>query len=397
MFNRSQLSWISSLGAKSFSDNLYGIFISFFIWQSTSSLRDILVFNFAKIIIIPIAGTLAAYLAVKYSPKLMYRIGLIFELIVVAIVAFMADLFIEHLIIFGAFRGMAVGLYAIPLNTINDIVSGELITKLGSIRASINNFVKITIPSFGAWLVSIGTGYSVIFISSGVFLLLAVILLTATKIKPEKSRNLNIFHLFSPRNLDKDKVLLFFVYFFNGIRHGFFWALGAIVALHIIGGMSGWGIYNFIFSGTGMIMGFVLLKKIEFNLSQSLVVLINLLFSVACLTLGIYFNLTSFIIFSFCLILLEVTSSSAYSGIINQIIRNEPDYANLKNEYFCAVEYPLAIGRLIPISVLLFFNVFTLDDYVLRLSYVLIGLIPIISFTLLSKTSIWTLKNNRYI
>ena len=69
------------------------------------------------------------------------------------------------------------------------------------------------------------------------------------------------------------------------------------------------------------------------------------------------------------------------------IIKEDPDCTNYLDEYYAIAEIPLSLGRLLPLIILFIANADMNYDPVLRIIFLVIGTVPLLSASILKKTN----------
>jgi MFS family permease len=311
-------------------------------------------------------------------------LGLISRVIVLISVILVSNFFTEKIWIFGLLYGFSIGLCAVSSNIIGSKIFEKSLERLISLNSAIGGAVNIFVPVISAFLI-IRFGYTPILIVAAPFLIAAWLFVTQIKgIKFGDGR----FTLLKVGNTSENN-LIWLTQFVEGLKGGFLWAYGGILAYTFVGGLAQWGVYNLVFSLLSIVVSLVLAKSFQLHLNKFFVVTVGLFYSIACLFLGANLGLIFFIYYSFVLIFVSAVGWSSFWGTINKMMSLNSDFEKYRIEYYVASELPLAIGRITPLLIIYAFRVHQFSDLVMRLSWVLIGLVPIISFSLLNKSQTW--------
>jgi len=363
--------------------------VSFFIWKSSPGLSGLLWYFLGLFSSIPAGGLLSAYLSEKTSPKISFSLGILSKAALLLAIVLLKDSFLSHLVWFGVLSGASLGFYAVPLNSLHDYISGNFVEKLTATNSAISGSIGVFIPTFGAFMLSFGIPYSFLFILSSICGLIAAAFCLFVKTTTPTDRNFEILSILSPRNLTRDKLILLAVEFVEGIKSGFLWAFGGIICLSLLNGIGKWGVFNFIFSSITVILSFVAGRTLNEKLSRPIVVATGFLYSLACLFLSLHFDLKFFVFYSFLGCFVSAFGGASFGGTLNRILREDPQFSNLRHEYFALREFPAMVGRILPLVVLLLLNTKEINSLGSRLAFVLVGFIPLISLSLLDISHLW--------
>ena len=379
--------WLTSFNLFALALTVSDIFLTFYIWDKSSSIRTISIYHLAMFITIPIFAILAGILSEKRSPVDGYSIGLLIRAFVFILVIFFPKFIMDNIWLFGSIYGASIGISAVSANIINSKIFENSLEKMMSFNVIIGSITNLMAPFF-ATIIASTLGFNPLLAASLLFLLLAW--MSSRKIEKLVYGD-GGFNLLNGSLLKRktNNNLLFLVQFIEGIRSGFLWAYAGILAYIFVGGIKSWGMYNLFFTGLTILFGLIFSKTLRLHTNKLFVVTTGLFYSLACLLLGVNFSLGYFLFYSLVMSFVSAVGWSSFLGTINQIMKEDSDFEKYRIEYYVAIELPLALGRIIPLLLILIFNVNKFSDFGIRFSWILVGIIPIISFSLLNRSRVW--------
>jgi hypothetical protein len=382
-FTHSQKLWLTSLSLFHVFNHLAPIFINLFIWQSTPSLDQLLKYHLSMFIAIPFLATLSGWLCKKYSPGKIYSFGLIMNGTLLLAVAAYGQLFINHITIFGLLNGAAIGMFSLPANLLNIDVAHNSLEKINSTSGAIFALASIVVPSLAALGLTIGISYSALFVFSAVCLLLSSIFSLSLSSLPKESYE--PFFGLSLALQNPNWKTVFAAYLLHGIKGGVLWSLGPVIAISVVGQVSSWGLYILAFSLVSVGFNLLLTKVLNWHTNRSFIITSGILFSLACIIFGVNYNFYSFLWYSLFLTIDIAVTNAAFVSSTQRVIEADPHYTRLKDEYLTFLEYPLGIGRLMPMTILIYSQNSITSPEALRFAVITIGAISTLMFSILYK------------
>lgn len=379
--------WLTSFNLFGLALATSDIFLTFYIWDKSLNIRTITIYHLAMFITIPVFAVLSGIISEKKSPLGGYSIGLLIRTFVFAFVIIAPQFILANIWIFGVIYGASIGISAVSSNVINSKIFEESLENLMSLNTAIGSTINLLAPFLASLLVS-SLGYNPLLIIAIFFLGLAWLMARKIKQLNFGDGKFSLVKVLFPIQKSENN-LLFLTQLVEGVRSGFLWAYGGIIAYLFVGGLRSWGIYNLIFTGLTILLSFYFAKTLRLHLNKFFVVTTGLFYSLACLLLGVNSSLEYFLYYSFVLSFISAVGWSSFWGTINQIMKENPDFEKYRIEYYVAMEFPLALGRIIPLVIILISNTQQFSDFGIKLSWILIGIIPIISFSLLNKSQVW--------
>lgn len=379
--------WLSSFNLFGLALAISDIFLTFYIWDKSQNIRTITVYHLAMFLVIPVFAILSGMLAEKKSPLFCYSMGLLFRAAIFVLVISAPNFVITNIWLFGAIYGASIGISAVPSNIINSKIFENSLERLLSLNTAIGSSVNLIAP-FVASLLIPKFGYNPLLVLATIFLFLSWITTLGIKDTNYGDGKFTLSKVLFPKQ-GSENYLLFIVQFIEGIRSGFLWSFGGIIAYLYVGGLKSWGIYNLFFTALTIVLGLFFARFLRLHLNKFFVVTTGLFYSLACLLLGVNSGIEYFLYYSLVLAFISAIGWSSFLGTINQIMKEDLSFEKYRIEYYVAIELPLALGRIVPLLIILGLNTQQFSDIGVRISWILIGIIPIISFSLLTKSQVW--------
>lgn len=379
--------WLVSSNLFGLAISLSDIFITFNIWEKSHDLSIITIYHLAMFASIPIAAIISGVISERKSPILSFGIGLVSRIVMLLPIVLAPNFLINNIWFFGMIYGFSIGMCAIPSSIIGSKIFENSLERFLSLNSSIGGAVNLIVPIVASFLI-VRFGYNPILLVAIPFVCLSLIVVTRIRDVKFGDGSFSLSKVIYPRD-NQDIKTAWIVQFIEGLKGGFLWTYGGILAYMFVGGLAQWGIYNFIFSSLSIVVGLILAKKFRLHLNKFFVITTGIFYSIACLFLGTNLGITFFLYYSLVLVFVSAVGWSSFWGTINKIMSQDKDFDRYRIEYYVASELPLALGRITPLLIIYAFGVQQFSDLTMRLSWVLIGLVPIISFSLLDKTGVW--------
>jgi MFS family permease len=361
------LSWIIS-----------NLFTSIFIWQKTENLDYLYKYYLFLFAVIPLSGLLGAVISKRVTPKLCFIISFSVNALCLLIAGVFPDYFLREPIIFGVLNGTAIGLYAVPSNSsMQDLFAGNL-SKISARLSAAHSLNSLIIPLFGSyWLYQTG-GYSGVFILGALFLLLSVVFTFITHFpRNQKYFEFGSFRTYLP-NIDVRK--LCYLHFILGIKSGLEWAVFGVVILKLVGGQIGdWGLINFASAAAAIVAGLIYSKFIAGKTDALFLLLSSIIFTALGIILISKFNLINFIIYFLGTSVISTFMNSPLTRLTGDVFSLSLLGKGLSEEFYSFIEFPLALGRIIPILLLWYAGSNLEGDFTLISIFFVVSTIPLIS------------------
>jgi len=367
-------------------------FVSLYIWQTKQDLSPILLYHIALFVGIPIAGLAASYLTEKNRLKYSFAISFLTKALVLFSIIRYPETFINHPLVFGFISALATGFFIMPRNTVFQLLTDD--TERGKQTAILNvglSFIELAIPLLGAfWVFSTGS-YNGIFTFAIFILVLSAFFLSRIRLTTgDNIWNIKMalnFH----RNPDFFKLAL--IQYFSGIKNGISWALFDVLTFYLLqGNMSKWGITDSFLNLIGIVGGIVYTKYIAGKLDLPILMLTGLIYTGVNILFVSNFTFASLVTFMAFHYLAQVFLASSISPVVTGMLEEDSRAGELINEYNAILEFPLALGRITPLVVLFIANSSLDYDPVLKIIFLVMGVVPLIIVSILKKTHLFKLQ-----
>lgn len=358
--------------------NISNLFLSVYIWQNTTDPNFLYLYFISLFIAIPLAGSLAAIVSSRWSHKPNFTFSFILNSLLLFLVAKNSEIFLDFPVLFGVINGISIGVYSVASNSTKQSMFRGGVSKTTAKLSSASSLNSLAVPLIGAFIISKLENYSVVFVLGAISLLISTILVVFVNFsasvgsQTEKSN----FWKYS----DFWKLNLFsFVW---GLKSGLEWSVFGIVILKLVGGeIVSWGVINFSAAVTGIAAGLIYSKYLA-GKEDPLALIIS---SVGYTVLGIFlvsdYGLTNFVLY-----FLGSTVTSTFIG--SSVTRLFSDvYSNISggfegigtDKYYAILEYPLALGRVLPVAVLYMFQSDLNHNFVLVTIFFVVSTVPLVS------------------
>jgi YQGE family putative transporter len=137
---------------------LLGIFINAFLWRQSQNLVLVAFYNLAYYVIIPFSFYINGHLLQKFSPRLLYFLSIIGQVVTTALLIFFPSISYLSVIIFGLLNGFFTGTYWANRNllTLKTTQSENRIyfSSIESISMLVNSII---VPLFIGWFIILGS------------------------------------------------------------------------------------------------------------------------------------------------------------------------------------------------------------------------------------------------
>jgi hypothetical protein len=365
------------------------IFFTFYIYDQTGELIDILIFKLWQFIFIPVGAFVSDILTNKVNAIRTYMFSLIIGIFYIGVIAGIKEDAVNYLPYLGILSGFVVGLRALPWNVIyQKEILDEKKGKFGGKLQALNGLRSVILPAICAFYIAGGGSYYVLFVSSVIILLTSLVFIFGLSSKDFKSKPIRILDSIKAYISNRDLQQVLKSTFFNGLRSSIRWSIWNVIVLIIVGGMGNWGTYKTIFSFLTVVLSYTIGKRLNLSKSRVGAGFTAFLFFVGSTILAVYFDFRAFIIYSILVVFYNSTYWNSLDILRNKIIKRNLDDDDLIDEVQFIREIGYAVGRILPVLFLIESSVSFENDLVLRIIIMLVGIMPSIVFAILSKTSV---------
>lgn len=376
----------------SISSTIVSIFLSIFVWQKTGDINFIYLYFLGLFVSIPFFGIIGAIISEKVNFKLPFLISFLTQVIFLYFVVNKSDFLIANPVAFGILNSIAIGFFAIPRNSLYQILNKENISGGNAVLSVIYSIVGLAVPLAGSyWLAQTGN-YKLIFLIAGLSILVCAVLLFFIKLpKSDGKYELSLVLKFL-RVGDYRKII--FLRFIDGFKNGIEWGLFGIIMFNLTNGdISKWGYLNFATSGVAIFAGILYSKFIANKYELPTLYIFSILYTFFGLFMLINFNLINFLVYFIGTAISGVFISSSVSKLWSDVFSTSGGNEYSSSEFFSFLELPVMIGRVIPFAILYIYNYDLDSKLVLGVLILFISIIPLISTYILEKTHVFGIKN----
>ncbi|MFA6524882.1 MAG: MFS transporter [Patescibacteria group bacterium] len=348
-----------SFTLRSIASPLLSLFINSFIWRSTSSLPDVVIYNVGFFVLLPLGFYVNGLMLKRIKIARLYLVGLIVSAVSIVVTVFFSGSSVWNFFAYGGFYGFGAGIYWANRNFLSfQEAKSQHRNYFYSIASLLNSLISLIVTFLVGWLIVLGEGnglytpttaYWVLSLLAMIVLIYSGMVVLKTDYVSPKVNKIIQFHI-SPK---WNKVRL--ISFAMGILEGIGFFLPTLLILFYLGEEGVLGTISTIVTLFVVVITYLYGRLAKHNHRKP-----------------VYFvSLSSYIIFSVLLLLLEhplnILIFVLFSGIttIFQWLTIEPlvldimdDESNekLNNQYMYIFdkELFLNIGRISSVLILLF-------------------------------------------
>lgn len=388
----SNLFWLLFQLFNSLSSSITGLFLSVYIWQKTGNLQFIYIYFLSLFVVIPVFGLIGSLISKKYSFKIAFLMSSLSSILFMYFIIKYPEMLISSPLLFGILNGLSVAFYAIPRNSLFQILNKENISSGNSILNSLGSIISLVVPTLGSFSIYYFSSYNFLFLISITSLFIGLIFMLFIKLPDFKNQfDIRFLKTFNKNN---DFKKLMSLYFLNGVKGGIEWPLMGIILLNLIGGnLQNWGYLNSLSAFIGIVMGFVYSKFFSNRNDKALLYLSSILYSVFGMFLIVNFDLLNFAIF---LLGTTITSSligPSFSKLANDVFVEVSSDDSNSSEFYFFTEVPLMLGRILSLGSLYALNVNLESKMVLGIIFFALSFLPLLSTYVIQKTSVFKVNN----
>lgn len=386
-----EVKWIVFESFESIASTTTWLFISLFIWENERSLQVLLKYHIPLFIAIPLFGYIGAKLTKAISVKVSFLLSFLARGAILLIVSYQPELLLNNIMLFGVVYAVAVGLYAIPRSTAYySVIDKENMSRIRAILLSIFTLIGLILPLFGAYLIGSQGNYQHLFTFALISLLLSAFMLVIIRI-PKIPQRWDMLYVLKERSPDHNNLLK--VHFIFGIKSGIQWALFGVLVLNFLDNdIENWGRFSSLIGLVGVIAGLFYAKFIAKRIDILALLITGIAYAAFSILFVVNFNFMWFAIFLAVNSISEKFIGSSLGTVISEMIEEDDEARTHLPEHYALLEFPLAIGRLIPLVILLITNASLDNDPALKLIFVVIGLVPFILTGILRKSNLVSFK-----
>jgi hypothetical protein len=360
------------------------LFLSVFIWQKSSGVDYLYRYYLTLFFMIPIFGFMGALLSKKAGQGVSFFIAFLSNLTLLVFAAVRPEYFLGSPYVFGAINASAVGFFSIPKNAGFQIMFSKNMSGMSAKLESLTKINSVLVPILGSLWVYFAGGYTGIFLLGTLAILISIFFTFITHF-PKGSTNWNS-RVLGDFIRNNDYRRLSFLWVLNGIKSGLEWSVFGIVVLKLVEGkITSWGVINFFAALVGVIAGIIYSKYIAGKNDPTALVLSCTLYAFLGVFVVSGFSLISFVLYFLGASLVSTFLSAALSRLFGDVFTQGGGDVNSTEEFYSFLEVPLALGRIIPVSILLFTNSKLDQGIILMGIFFVVSIIPLLTTYVLER------------
>lgn len=371
--------------------NISSIFVNIYLWKAQHNILDVTWYNMYYAIIIPITCIIAGWIIKSRGPVLSYRLGIAIEVLFFAFLLYLKTDSIRYLWLIGSMKGIATAFWAMGMHTMSFDYSKQdeysLIFSYTNIFLKFSSLAGPLITGIILMYIPSQRGYDIIFTSSLVLYLLAVIV----TIKIEGIKKSSRFKLSDVLfKKDKNWLLINACYGFGNIKEiAFSFLINLLLFIQTDSEFSV-GAFSSLAGVSSLFFIYFIGRRINRANRRSIypICAVAVLLSVVGLVKSI--SVASILFYVLMSSLFEPIISIIQNSICFEIMQNDADVENLRVEYIVAREIPTFIGRFIGLSVFILFSDILNNLVLLKATILIMGSVYIWNWLMIRK-----IRNNR--
>ncbi len=368
---------------------LSNVFVNIFLWKKSNDFILISQYNLIQYIFLPIAFTVAGWLAKKKNGVWALRIGIVFYILFFVLIILIKDNIIKYIYPLGILFGVAGGFYWLAFDVLSfDFTSTNNRDTFNGYHGFISGIPAAIAPFAAAYIIDKSnntTGYMIVFLLSLIFFVI-LILISLLLRSQHYGEKLDFKKIIGSNNSE-----------WNNLRKSTVaWGLRDVVILFLL------NILIYKTTGSEMELGKLFLISYlissAFYISEQKFIKPNrrifalhigtILMFISVLGLVIKINYYSILFF----IILDAISVPFFyvpmtSATFNILAKHNEE--NMRIEYIINRDIALNTGRIISTALLMIFLTFIKNDRVLNYFLLFIGSGQLISLYFLKKLKIW--------
>lgn len=366
------------------------IFIAFFIWEEHKDMYTLLIFTLALFIAAPVGALIASYLTSKNQAKYCILIGNWIQIVQITLILyFYKDLSINIIFLLGILGGLSDGIKSTVMDLVDKMsVKLEDLEKHYAKRVVMFNTLKAVIPLAIAYLVAQTGSYIYLFASVIALLLVSTILSLFLNINIEK-KTFHMKEVFQIPGTNNNKLSLINTVIFEGLTEGITTTILPIMILTKVGNLVDWGYINTSAMVFTLIISLTMSKWFTDTSSRATYALGALIFATSSIFFISYYNAVVIVVFLLTMSFMDLIKKTSFMASVERIVSSDRSTCDMDAEYAFMTEVFTSIGRLVPIILILISGQNITDDFFTRAVFLITGMLPLITISLLAKTSVF--------
>ncbi len=371
------------IGLYDFTFALSSVFINVFLFRRHDDWNVVLPFNLIQFIFVPLGFWVGGFLSPMFGHRISYQLGFVFQSLLFLSVLLLRESAPAYGNELGILSGLAIGFYYLGQHALTlDLTDSKDRDYFFSLYLLLSSILKIPAPTLAGWVIasfsaskgeSAGTltGYYLIF-GFTLLIYLGLILQSFRLHVPHKAADFNVRKIVQLRWKNDWKGLLT-AWFFSGIRGGVFWFVTSLFVYKAWHNELAVGNYNTLATFLAVVTAYALSRWEVYQNRRGGMALSSLLIVLSTLVLAFSLGPMALLLFVILYAIGMTWFQVGFSAISFDVIEKAKDSRKRKLEYLTLREIPLAIGRVLGLS-LFWFGQSRFGDMGLRVALVALGL-----------------------
>lgn len=373
------------------SDILTRTFLAFYIWENSKDLKIILFFGLIYFAVIPLAELVAGYVTDQFDIKIPMLIGIWIQIIqIVLIISVHFPISTTMLVLIALTGGISEAIRNITIHAIEfGVQEQDQITHYYADKTFFTKSLELILPLTAAYIVTITEGnFDFLFqIIVGVLVLKSIFVILY-KIPPSRNK-FDLKNILTFPGTNKDKGTLIKGVFMEGLSEGVTLTILPVIVLMFADSILRWGFVNTGIAIFGTLVSLFLTQWVNDINSKLLYAFGAFIFAAASTFFLAEINFVVIIIFLVAYELMQTIKDISYNSAVERIMEEDRREYHLYSEYQFLVDAVASFGRLVPILILLYTGLNIDNESTIRLTLVAIGILPLISLSVLGKSRIF--------
>lgn len=339
-------------GLYSLSIALSNTFVNVFLWKQTGKFMDIAVYNFAIVVLEPIAFLLAGKIAKKIDRVIVLRIGVIFLSAFYLAVLLSGERASSYIVLLGALLGIGYGFYWLAYNVLTfEITEPETRDFFNGFLGVMTSFSGIVGPIFAGFIISSlekFTGYKIIF-SFSLLLFVGAVILSFFLHRRAAKGSFAFREVFEEKRRNRNWRNILYAHFFQGLREGTFAFVIVVWVFIITKSELALGAFNFVMSTVQLLAYYAVARFIKkHNRKKAILAGGIILYAAVYITL---FKLTypGLLFYAAVISIAYPLLLVPYQSITYDVIGTAKNAADFRVEYIVFRELYVNVGRIFSI------------------------------------------------
>jgi MFS family permease len=339
----------------------------------------------------PIAELITGYVTDRFDIKIPMLIGVWIQIIQIVLIIY-AHFPISNtlLILIALTGGLSEGMRNISVHAIEFGVQEQSnITHYYANKNFFTRVIELVLPLAAAYLVTVtGGNFDYLFQLIIGLLIIKTFFVLLFEI-PRAKNSFDLKNILTFPGTNKDKMTLAKGVFLEGLSEGITLTILPVIVLIFAESILKWGYVNASIAVFGTLVSLFLTKWVNDINSKVLYALGAFIFAGASTFFISEINFLVIIMFLLANELMQVIKDVSYNASVERIMEEDRREYRLYSEYQFFVDTISCIGRVIPIGILFLAGLDINNDLTLRITLIAVGILPIISLSVLGKSRIF--------